>query len=365
MSRTFAFAAAEAEPDSIRVESSVPYCSTRGYGFADADEPSRNEDLRNSWPGEYFEPRQKTFFADVPYGNYEVTVTLGSPDSPSSTTVKAGPGRLMLSDCATLPGQLVRESFAVHVEDGQLKLAFSGEAPCVRRIDIERAPQLPTLFIAGDSTATDQSSGKYPFAGWGQMVSHALNSGMAVANHARSGRSSKSFIDEGRLNQIGRKLRPSDYLFVQFAHNDEKAGSGGTEPFSTYKQYLRQYIDEARRRSAYPVLVTPVHRRFFDESGRITNTHGDYIAAMRQLANEEAVPCLDLADKSKRYFEQLGEQNTKAIFMWTEPGEYPALPEGTRDNTHFSQRGGIEIARLVAECIRESAIEPLKSYLRH
>lgn len=352
------------EADSIRIGPDTLYDRSRGYGFAEAEELSRNEDLRSSWPGEYFRPMRPTFHVDVPSGNYTVTVTLGSASGSTSTTVKAGLGRLMLHERAVPSGRSATESFAVHVEDGRLRLAFGGTAPAVSAIRIERAPELPTLFIAGDSTATDQSAGQYPFAGWGQMLPHVLNAGVAVANYARSGRSSKSFIDESRWNQIVRKLCPGDYVFVQFAHNDEKTGSGGTEPFTTYKDYLRRYICDARQRLATAVLVTPVHRRFFDEAGSITNTHGDYIEAMKQLAAEENAPCLDLAERSKRYFERLGERETKSIFMWTEPGEYENLPEGTKDNTHFSQRGGIAIARLAADCIRESGIEPLQRLLR-
>ncbi|MEF3302767.1 rhamnogalacturonan acetylesterase [Paenibacillus sp. GYB003] len=349
--------------DAIRVGHDEAYDSLRGCGFADVEEPSRNEDLRCSWPGEYFAPRRKSFIADVPYGNYEVAVTFGGADEPVALSAKAGPGMLMLRDCAALPGRAGTESFAVHVADGRLMLAFSGAAGVVG-VRIERAPRLPTLFLVGDSTAANQTSGQYPFAGWGQMLPHMLTSGVAVANCARSGRSSKSFIEESRWNEIVRKLRPADYVLVQFAHNDEKTGPGGTEPFTTYKQYLRRYIEDARRRSAIPMLATPVHRRFFDEAGRLTNTHGDYIAAMKQLAEEEGVPCLDLADRSKRYFEELGEEGTKPIFMWTEPGEYDGLPEGTKDNTHFSQRGAAEIARLAASCIRESGIEPLCRHVR-
>jgi lysophospholipase L1-like esterase len=363
-SAQFAFAPEEAGAGVIRIESQDAYDMERGYGYAQSPEPSRNEDMRDSWPGEYFIPHVPTFLVDVPYGNYKVTVTVGRPEAPSATTIKAGQGHLVLDTFETAPGETIRETFAVHVEDGQLKLAFAGAAPGVRKIEIERSPDVPTLFLAGDSTVTDQASGQYPYTGWGQMIGKCFTAGLAVCNHARSGRSSKSFIDESRLTKLWRRVRPADYILVQFAHNDEKDNDGGTLPYTTYQQYLKRYIDGARERGAHPVLVAPMHRRFFDEQGQIKNTHGEYIEAMRQLADREQVPFLDLASKSKELFEKLGAEETKRIFMWAEPGRYASMPEGAQDNTHFSEEGGIAIARLVAECIREAGVEPLASYLR-
>ncbi|CAG7643195.1 rhamnogalacturonan acetylesterase [Paenibacillus allorhizosphaerae] len=352
------------EPGWTRLALDDPYDPVSGFGFTVAAEASKNEDLRDSWPGDYFDQPVPTLLIDVPYGNYKVTITLGSEESASDTTVKAGLGHILLKDFALPPGKTVRRSFAVHVEDGQLKLAVAGAAPKIRSVEIERAPVLPTLYLAGDSTVTDQPSGQYPYSGWGQMIGLFLTSDIAVSNQARSGRSSKSFISESRLNKIWKKLRPSDVLLVQFAHNDEKDNDGGTEPFSTYQQHLKLYIDGARHRGAYPVLVSPMHRRFFDEQGNIRNTHGDYIEAMKQLAEAERVPYIDLAARSKTYFERLGEDATKHIFLWAAPGECVNFPEGLQDNTYFSERGAIEIARLVAECVQEAGIEPLATYMR-
>ncbi|WP_282941457.1 rhamnogalacturonan acetylesterase [Paenibacillus sp. RC67] len=354
----------ETSPNSILIDESTAYACSRGYGYARSVKPSKNEDLRDSWPGDYFDKPVPTLLVDVPYGAYKVSVTVGNSEAASVTTVKAGLGRLMLDNIRMEAGQTARLAFAVFVEDGQLKLAFSGEAPSVRAIEIERAPHLPTLFLAGDSTVTDQPSGQYPYAGWGQMLGKFLGPDIAILNHARSGRSSKSFIKENRLNNIWNKMKASDYLFIQFAHNDEKDNDGGTEPFTSYQQYLKEYIDGARQRGAYPVLVAPMHRRFFDEQHCIKNTHGEYIEAMRQLAEQEGVPFLDLAAKSKRLFDNLGEEATKAIFMWADPGALPNLPEGVQDNTHFSQYGGVEMAKLVVECIQEAGSEPLNKYLR-
>ncbi|MDB5084361.1 MAG: hypothetical protein JWN30_1247 [Bacilli bacterium] len=340
------------------------YNCSSGYGFSSSSGPSKDEDKRESFPGDYNVPAMNSFLVDVPNGNYTVTVALGDSTAGSVTTVKAGLGRLMLEAIKTASGQSVIESFSVHVDDGQLKLAFLGSSPRISRLEIQDAPAIPTLFLAGDSTMTDQPSGQFPYAGWGQMLSRFFNSSIAVSNRARSGRSTKSFIQEGRLDQIWNWIRPGDYLLVQFAHNDEKNNAGGTEPFTTYQQYLKIYLDGARQRGAIPLLATPVHRRFFDADGKIQNTHGEYSEAMKQLAVEETVSIIDLANLSKLFFEKVGEEGTKQIFMWTEPHDFASFADGTRDNTHFQEQGGIAIARLFANAISEHPNHPLYPFLR-
>ena len=339
------------------------YDAERGYGFAISPGPSGFEDLRDSWPGEYFLIPVPSLLIDVPNGNYKVTLTLGDADHSSNTTVKEGLGHLKIDQMKTESGEFITRSFSVHVSDGQLKLAFGGLNPRVKHVEVERTPNLPTIYLAGDSTVTDQASGQFPYTGWGQMFSLFLDDNITVANHARSGRSSKSFIRESRLNRIAKKLRKNDYLLIQFAHNDEKDNGGGTQPFTTYQEYLKQYLDLARRAKAHPVLIAPMHRRFFDEKGHIKNTHGEYIKGMRQLALRENVPFVDLAMLSKGYFEELGEERSKQVFLWAEPGQYENLPEGAEDNTHFSEQGAIEIAKLVAKGIHQANVSPLSNHL--
>ena len=339
------------------------YDRERGYGFAISPEPSRFEDLRDSWPGDYFLIPVPTLLIDVPNGNYKVRLTLGDANHPSNTTVKEGLGHLKINQLKTASGQFVQRCFAVHVSDGQLKLAFGGLNPRVKHVEVERVSNIPTIYLAGDSTVTDQASGQFPYTGWGQMLSLFLSENITVANHARSGRSSKSFIRESRLNRIAKRIRKNDYLLIQFAHNDEKDNGGGTRPFTTYQEYLKRYLDLARRHHAHPILIAPMHRRFFDKNGHIVNTHGDYIEGMRQLALKEKVPFVDLAMLSKVYFEELGEERSKQVFLWARPGQYENLPEGAEDNTHFSEQGAIEIAKLVAKGIHKANISPLSDYL--
>ncbi|WP_320774452.1 rhamnogalacturonan acetylesterase [Streptomyces sp. CRN 30] len=203
-----------------------------------------------------------------------------------------------------------------------------------------------TLHIAGDSTAAQKYADAAPETGWGTALPFFLRKDLPVANHAVNGRSSKSFVDEGRLDAVLRVIRPGDFLLVQFAHNDEKAEDPTryTEPWSTYQEHLRLYVDGARARGARPVLATPVERRRFDAAGTALPSHGEYPAAMRALAAEEGVALLDVQALSLALWQRLGVEGTKTYFNWTDTEQ---------DNTHFNPPGAIEVARLVArELIR-------------
>ncbi|MFJ9101008.1 rhamnogalacturonan acetylesterase [Streptomyces sp. NPDC102405] len=209
-----------------------------------------------------------------------------------------------------------------------------------------------TLYIAGDSTAAQKYADAAPETGWGMALPFFLRKDLAVANHAVNGRSSKSFVDEGRLDAILALIRPGDLLLIQFAHNDEKTADPTryTEPWTTYQDYLRLYLDGARAKGARPVLVTPVERRKFDASGNAVPTHGEYPAAMRALAKEEGVTLLDLQALSLALWQELGVEETKKYFNWTDTEQ---------DNTHFNPPGAIAIARLVArELLRHRVLAP-------
>lgn len=209
-----------------------------------------------------------------------------------------------------------------------------------------------TLFIAGDSTAAQKFAPAAPETGWGMAFPFFLHKDLSVSNHAVNGRSSKSFVDEGRLDVVLSAIRPGDFLLVQFAHNDEKAADPTryTEPWTTYQDYLRLYIDGARARGARPVLATAVERRRFDADGNAAPTHGDYPAAMRALAEKERVALLDLQALSLALWQKLGVEETKTYFNWTETEQ---------DNTHFNPPGAIAVARLVAqELLRTRVLAP-------
>ncbi|GGV16895.1 rhamnogalacturonan acetylesterase [Streptomyces griseoflavus] len=209
-----------------------------------------------------------------------------------------------------------------------------------------------TLHIAGDSTAAQKYADAAPETGWGTALPFLLHRHLGVANHAVNGRSSKSFVDEGRLGPILDAIRPGDLLLVQFAHNDEKTADPTryTEPWTTYQEYLRRYLDGARARGARPVLATAVERRRFDADGRALPSHGEYPAAMRALARRERVPLLDVQALSLALWQELGAEETKKYFNWT---------ASEQDNTHFNPPGAIAVARLVArELLRTRVLAP-------
>ncbi|KPC81779.1 MULTISPECIES: rhamnogalacturonan acetylesterase [Streptomyces] len=214
-------------------------------------------------------------------------------------------------------------------------------------------PRPRTLHIAGDSTAAQKYAGAAPETGWGMALPFFLGRTLDVANHAMNGRSSKSFIDEGRLAVLLDGVRPGDVVLIQFGHNDEKTEdpARGTDPYTTYQEYLRQYVKGARDRRAEPVLITPVERRRFDGAGTAKPTHGEYPAAMRALAAEESVTLLDVQALSLARWQELGPDGTEAYFNWLEPGESPNYPDGKQDNTHFRPDGAVDVARTTARAL--------------
>ncbi|MFF6998668.1 rhamnogalacturonan acetylesterase [Streptomyces sp. NPDC008313] len=224
-------------------------------------------------------------------------------------------------------------------------LAVAASAPASAANDSRGSRRMRTLYIAGDSTAAQKYADAAPETGWGMALPFFLHTdgpgAVTVANHAVNGRSSKSFIDEGRLDVILASIRPGDLLLVQFGHNDEKSADPTryTEPWTTYQDHLRRYVDGARARGARPVLATPVERRRFDADGNALPSHGDYPAAMRALAEDEHVALLDIQALSIALWQRLGAEETKTYFNWTATEQ---------DNTHFNPPGAIAVARLVA-----------------
>lgn len=198
-----------------------------------------------------------------------------------------------------------------------------------------------TIYLAGDSTAAQKTPDVAPETGWGMALPSFLHEGFAVDNRATNGRSTKSFIDEGRLAAILETIQPDDILLIQFGHNDQKIEDPTRycEPWTAYQDNLSQYVDAARVRGALPVLATPVERRNFDSAGTMVTTHGDYPAAMRTLAQGSEVALLDIQALSIELWQKLGVEETKKYFLWTATQQ---------DDTHFSPSGAIEVARLVA-----------------
>lgn len=231
-------------------------------------------------------------------------------------------------------------------------------------VEMEQTNKPVTVFLAGDSTVQSYTAAKAPLAGWGQMLGGYFKESATIRNYAISGRSSKSFVDEGNLSEILNEIGAGDYLLIQFAHNDEKKDDPKryTEPDTSYKVHLNMYIDGAREKGAFPVLITPMERRNF-KGAKVQLSHGSYPEAMTRLGNEKNVPVLPLHKLSIALYERLGEEGTKPLFLWLNPGEHPNYPEGSKDNTHFNERGANEMAKLIVRAIREAKL-PLASYLK-
>ena len=306
----------------------------------------------------------------VPEGNYRVRVVLGGGSQASETTVKAEARRLMVERVATAAGETREARFCVNVRrpeiagggkvglrgnmgahpdwDEFLSFEFAGVNPSVVSLAIEAAPEAATVFIAGDSTVTNQT--KEPYAAWGQMLPRFLDDTVAVANYAESGRSLRSSLAERRFAKIYSQLKEGDHVFIQFAHNDQKkeadAFTGG------WDKLLMEQVEKVLAAGATPVLVTPVLRRWFGKDGKITDSMGNYPEAMRRVAGTAGVPLVDLHAMSRTLYEAMGPEASMKALVHFPAGTFPGQDKPLKDDTHFSAFGAYQIARCVVEGIR-------------
>jgi lysophospholipase L1-like esterase len=311
------------------------------------------------------------FSADVPEGNWRVTVHLVGAAGGSRVTVKAELRRLMVETLVLAPGETATRSFIVNVRnpaiparegiaagmvrlksprettqeawawDQRLTLEFNGERPVLRALELAPA-DVPTIFLLGDSTVCDQS--REPYASWGQVFPRFFNAGVAVASHAESGESYRDSIGERRLDKVMTVLRPGDWVLLQFGHNDQKqiaAGTGG--PFTTYEDEIKHYIATIKAGGGIPVVISPMERRRFDEHGRIVPSLRDYAAGAKQAAEAAGVAFIDLHAMSIPLYEALGPEKSLAAF---------AAPGGKLDETHHAAFGAYELAKCVAAAAR-------------
>lgn len=211
------------------------------------------------------------------------------------------------------------------------------------------------IFWAGDSTVKHNRIITYPQTGIGQVFNLYLKPEITVCNHAENGRSTKSFLDENRLDAILSAIKKDDFLFIQFGHNDEKEDiERHTEPFFSFQENLKIFIQAARDKGAYPVLITPVYRRLFDEEGKLKElVHMEYPKAMLMLAEEQKVPVIDLCESSRQLLLETGDEESRKWFMNFGPSEYKNYPEGLTDNTHLRYEGAITMAGLVADGLKK------------
>jgi lysophospholipase L1-like esterase len=366
----FDFSSGAAKPGSVRVSPSAVYSDALGYGYEPGAQVAFGDNGNVTTSDKPF-----YFSAKVPEGNYTVTVTFGDSSVATTSTFKAESGRLMLERVAVPAGQVATRTFTVNVRTPQLaklplnavgreavtldqfdrgntldwddKLTLEVVSPhaALRSIELASAPTAPTVFLAGDSTVTDRDSGGD--VSWGQLLPRFLKPGIAVANHAQSGETLKSFANALRLDKVLSQMKPGDYLFIQFAHNDSKANWPQTyvEPETTYKAWLHVYIAEARLRGAMPVLLTAMDRGD-RKTGAPTHGHGGYPQALRELAAEDHVALIDLYNDSIAFYTAAGAD----------------APHILADGTHSTAFGGYEFAKCIVMGIRANHL-PLAAFI--
>ncbi|HKP68531.1 MAG TPA: rhamnogalacturonan acetylesterase [Pyrinomonadaceae bacterium] len=361
--KTFSFGSEKKNANYTQVVSSTVYDKSKGFGFEPGAEMNCGVNGCSSAKPFYFSTA-------VREGNYYVTVKFGDEKNATSTVVKAELRRLMIERVDTKPGEFVSRNFAVNVRtpvistggevklkdrertseqwawDEKLTLEFNGTRPSIASIKIEPVSSW-TVFLLGDSTVCDQPG--EPYASWGQMITRFFGKKVAVANHAESGESLKSSLGARRLDKVLSQMKLGDYLLIQYGHNDEKEKGEGIGAFTSYKTSLKQFVDAAKKKGGIPILITPMHRRTFNANGKITNSHGDYPEAVRQVAQEGNVALIDLHAMSKDLYEALGSEGSGVLFK-----------EG--DGTHHNAYGAYQLAKSIVQSISDQRL-PLAKFL--
>lgn len=252
-------------------------------------------------------------------------------------------------------------------------------------------PRQFTIFLIGDSTMADKSlSGNNPERGWGMVLQGFFTENVTVDNHAKNGRSSKSFINEGRWNAVLKKIQPGDYVFIEFGHNDEKPKETlHTDPGTTFDENLRKFVRETREKGGIPVLFNSIVRRYFpprtssealnkartdkpgaaqvkdgNEGDVLVDTHGAYLDSPRNVAKEMNVPFIDLNLLTREMVAKYGREGSKKLWQHIPAGVYAACPKGRVDNTHLSVLGARTVAGLAIDAVAKQ-IPEIAKYVRH
>jgi lysophospholipase L1-like esterase len=219
----------------------------------------------------------------------------------------------------------------------------------------------PRVHMAGDSTMADKPTDPpNPEHGWGQLLPKFFKDPAMIVNYAANGRSTRSFIAEGRWQKLIDAVQPGDWVIIQFAHNDEKIFPNARGEF---QDNLRKFVSDVRAKNAHAILATPCARRSFDDEGKLVDTHGDYPDAVRAVAKETKTPLLEMNQLTMQLEESHGVEGSKRLHLWIGSGVYERQPEGYQDNTHYSAYGAERVAALaVQEMIRLGL--PLSEWLR-
>ncbi len=374
----------------IAVTPESKFANEKGYGFTNGSEVIAVDRGGKKVNDDYITSSKPFYFSvNLPDGNYDVKLILGDKKGTSATSVRAECRRLFLENVKTKKGQFVTETFTVNVRDSLIRdekgtivkgvklkpreygylhwdnfltIEFNDSLPKVCAIEITPNTTATTIFLAGNSTVVDQD--KEPWAAWGQMIPRFFAPGKAaVANYAESGEALNSFLSARRLEKILSLMKPGDYLFIEFGHNDMKQKGPGVGPFTSYKKNLQRYIAEVKKKGGIPVLVTSMHRRNFDANGKIVNTLLEYPDAVRQTAKEENVAVVDLNAMSKVLYEAWGPTKSIKAFVHFPANTFPGQTSKLEDNTHFSTYGAYELAMCIVKSIKDQNL-PLAKLLR-
>lgn len=339
-----------------QVTAETLYSEDLGYGFtAESTVTEADRDTGDAVRGDFVTVAEGgQLLLDLPPADYTVALVAGDAEGTTEVALEAEQiQKVQTTSRAT--GEYLEMSFEIALIDGQLTLTFSGATPNLNALVISPMPEQgaaeePTAYLTGDSTMQTYDEYWVPQEGWGQEIQQFFADGVSFDNRSIGGRSSKTFTTEGRFDEVLRLVRPGDYLFAQFGHND--ATISRPERYATpeeYKEYLRAVVLGARQRDAIPVLVTPVSRLDYDpDTGAFNVSFPDYVAKVHELAAELDVPVVDLSASSRAYLDEIGPEAARSVFLHVPPGVYPNRAEGTADDTHFQAYGAIQMARLVA-----------------
>lgn len=360
-------------PMTFKMDSSIPdYDEYYGYGYDFGSRP----DEKGKKP--YF------FSVRVPDGNYIVTAKLGDKKRKSSTIIRAENRRQLMDTEVNLSKKQSTEiAFIVNKRssginlkdtvklnpreigvcnwDDKLTLEITGESPAVESISlrpVEETDSVTTLFFCGDSTVVDQP--EEPWASWGQIIPAFFDNKIAVSNQAESGEKTSSFISRKRLDKVLSMAKPGDYLFIEFGHNDEKDRHPGSGAWYNYSTNLKTFVDRARRQGLNLVFLTPTARRNF-KNGKLQDTHGEYPAAMKSVAERENVPLIDLTAMTMTLYEAMGEDGSKQLLVHYPAGTFRGQEQALADNTHFNTFGAYQVAK----CVREGIAAQLPDLAKH
>ncbi|HEX8329815.1 MAG TPA: rhamnogalacturonan acetylesterase [Hymenobacter sp.] len=383
----FDFGPGKAAPGYKQVLPTAAYSAAAGFGF-DFGTAVTGTDLggKDALKGDFVASDKPFYFsADVPEGNYNVTVTMGDLKGASSSSLRAESRRLLQQKTETAPGKFFTQTFTVNVKsreispgtevqlkpreltkldwDNKLTLEFNGSRTCLSAVEISPAPaSTVTVFLAGNSTVVNQE--EEPWASWGQMIPRFFKPGVAIANHAESGLSLGSFLGSKRLDKVLSVMKPGDYLFVEFGHNDQKEKGPNDGAYNSYTERMRLFVQETKKKGGIPVILTSTSRRSFGPDGKISNSLGDYPAAARKVAQEEGVALIDLTAMTMQLYEAIGVEESKKAFVHYPANTYPGQTQDLADNTHFNPYGAFEIAKCVVEGIKANKLGLVK-FLRN